>query len=98
MKKFAVLFVLGISLIACTAKKAVITTAVEEVVDMSNFTPEQVQGKTIYEAKCNRCHDLPKPLSYTKEKWQPIMSSMARKAKISDADRELVYNYVIMNH
>lgn len=97
MRKFAFLLVVVTSLIGCTAKKAVAESAVEEVIDMSNFTPELVQGKTIYEAKCGKCHDLPRPLSYTKVKWEPIMKSMAKKAKISDADRELVYNYVTMN-
>ena len=98
MKKFAVLFVLGLSLIGCTAKKAVVATAVEEAVDISNFTSEQVQGKTIYDVKCGKCHDLPNPSNYTKEKWRSIMLSMQKEAKISDADRELVYNYITMNH
>ena len=95
MKKYILIGALALGFVACTAKKAVV---VEEVIDMSNFTPELVQGKTIYEAKCGKCHDLPKPLSYSKEKWQPIMTSMAEKAKISDEDKELVYNYVTMNH
>lgn len=94
MKKYILIGVLSLGLVACTAKKAVV---VEEVIDMSNFTPELVQGKTIYDAKCGKCHDLPKPSDYSKEKWVPIMNHMAKKAKISDEDRELVYNYVTMN-
>lgn len=94
MKKYILIGILGLFFVACTAKKAVV---VEEVVDMTNFTPELVQGKTIYEAKCGKCHDLPRPAAYTKDKWTPIMNSMAKKAKISDEDRELVYNYVTMN-
>jgi cytochrome c5 len=97
MKKFTVLFVLGIGLVGCTAKKVVAETAVEAVVDMSNFTPEQIEGKFIYEGKCGKCHDLPNNNEYTKEKWHPIMVSMQKKAKISDDERELVYSYVTMN-
>ncbi|SHJ78161.1 c-type cytochrome [Flavobacterium haoranii] len=67
--------------------------AVLEVVEL---TPELAQGKSIYEGKCGRCHKLPAVEDFTVEEWQPIMLRMQKKAKISDEERELVYNYVTM--
>ena len=106
MKKHLLIAVLGFGFIACTAKKAVVKTntdvlpeliVAKEEAFIEELTPELVQGKSIYEAKCNKCHDLPSPNSYSKQRWVPIMKSMQNAAKISDEEREMVYNYVTMN-
>ena len=93
---------MAIGFISCNAKKAV----VENVKDVQTsevsaptipLTAELAAGKSVFEAKCNKCHDLPVPSHYTKERWVPIMKGMQKAAKISDEERELVYNYVTMN-
>lgn len=105
MKKYILVSILGISLVACTAKKAVAestnnkNTTVEVLeAPIVPLTAELAAGKSVFEAKCNKCHDLPVPSHYTKERWVPIMKGMQKAAKISDEERELVYNYVTMNH
>lgn len=104
MKKYILIAIIAIGLVACTTKKAVVTETVN-----SNNSSEQLEapvimltaelalGKTIFEAKCGKCHDLVKPESYSKEKWKPIMLSMQEAAKLTDDERVMVYNYVTMN-
>jgi cytochrome c5 len=101
MKKYIVLGLLAVGIVSCTAKKAVVapvaTTVAENTLPTIPLTAELAAGKTIYEAKCGKCHDLPNNNNYSKERWKPIMVSMQKKAKISDDERELVYSYVTMN-
>lgn len=54
-----------------------------------------VQGKTIFENSCGRCHDLPEPTAFTSVQWVGIMNSMAPKAKLNDEQHQLVYDYVV---
>jgi hypothetical protein len=51
-------------------------------------------GKMIFEAKCGRCHDLPKPVSYSYHRWSSIMDDMAPKAKLNDSEKTMVLTYV----
>lgn len=102
MKKIIVLSLLAIGFISCNAKKAVVENVKNESTSELSapiipLTAELAAGKSIFEAKCGKCHDMPVPNHYTKEKWTPIMNSMAKKAKISDEEKALVYNYVTMN-
>lgn len=103
MNKMVVLALLTVGLVSCNAKKAVVEeTKINEstpelLAPMIPLTAELSQGKTVFEAKCNKCHDLPVPSHYTKERWKPILKGMQGAAKISDEERELVYNYVTMN-
>jgi cytochrome c5 len=52
------------------------------------------EGKTIYANSCTKCHELPETSKYTAEKWTEIMKWMAPKAKLTDEQSKLVYNYV----
>lgn len=53
------------------------------------------QGKTIYDNSCGTCHDLPNPTDFTSVEWIGIMNSMAPKAKLTDEQHQLVYDYVV---
>ena len=52
------------------------------------------QGKTLYSAKCQRCHVLHKSSEYTAAEWLVNVNSMAGKAKITDAEKDLIYAFV----
>lgn len=79
--------------VACSTKKAQVETLPAPIPEIP-ITAELAQGKLLFESKCGNCHDLPVPKKYSKEKWIPIMESMYKKAKMTVADRDLVYNYV----
>lgn len=54
-------------------------------------------GQDIYNAKCGRCHGLKVTTDFTAERWAGILSVMAPKANLTDAERENVYAYVKAN-
>jgi len=55
---------------------------------------ELQQGHTLYLNRCGSCHGLYSPDSFSSSNWQSIMSSMAPKAGLSQADATLVLKYV----
>jgi mono/diheme cytochrome c family protein len=54
-------------------------------------------GHTVYTSKCGRCHGLKDPANYTAERWEPILKSMAPKARLSDEETAQVRAYVQAN-
>ena len=64
--------------------------------DASTITPE-MQGQTIYNAKCGSCHYLKVTTDYTADRWISIMQVMAIKANLNDTEKENVLAYVKAN-
>ena len=61
-------------------------------------TPEYIAaGKTLYEGKCNRCHDLKAPDVYTKERWSSILKIMTPRARLDDEQAQQATTYVMAN-
>lgn len=52
------------------------------------------QGRTIFENNCGKCHALPEPKSHTDAQWVSLVNVMAPKAKLTDAQAEMVYDYL----
>lgn len=77
-------------LTSCTPK----TPAVVE--GTQTHTAEQLaQGKTVFENSCNRCHELPNPTDHSAQDWVGIMNSMAPKAKLTEEQHQMVYDYIV---
>lgn len=93
MKKIiAVASFTAVLLASCTPKASTATASSGPAVS----TAEQiVQGKTIFENSCGRCHKLPDPTSHTSVQWVGIMNSMAPKAKLTDEQHQWVYDYIV---
>ena len=53
------------------------------------------KGQTIFENSCSKCHDLPNPADHSAQDWVGIMNRMAPKAKLTDAQHEMVYDYIV---
>ncbi|HXC06639.1 MAG TPA: hypothetical protein VNZ86_17905 [Bacteroidia bacterium] len=54
------------------------------------------EGYRIYtEDACVSCHEPKNIYDYELGEWKDIMDEMARKAKISDQQKEVVYKYVL---
>ena len=58
---------------------------------------QRAQGKTLFEASCAQCHDLPVPGAYTIPQLDDILPGMFEKAKMSYDDAGLVKAYMIYN-
>ena len=80
----------GLCVISCTPK-SVPTAETGE----SGLSDKRIQGKTIFENSCGTCHDLPNPTAFSSVQWVGIMNAMAPKAKLTDEQHQLVYDYVV---
>lgn len=60
-----------------------------------NASADLTKGKTIFENSCNKCHKLPDPKKHDNEGWIKTLSRMAPKAKLTDDQHQLVYDYLI---
>ncbi len=58
------------------------------------------KGRLIYESKCNKCHALKDPISYTEPEWRKIVPRMtkmlnSRKVEMDSLSEATVLNYLI---
>lgn len=53
-----------------------------------------LEGKSLMDQNCIRCHKMKIVNNYTLAKWNTILPKMARKAKISDEEQAKIYSYV----
>lgn len=56
---------------------------------------DTVQGKTIFIARCSRCHGLPQPASYAVNKWENILMLMIPRSRIDTINAVHVRAYVL---
>lgn len=55
---------------------------------------EDSEGKAIFREKCAKCHGYMLPETRTAEKWPNILDRMAKKAKLTDEQKEAVVAFV----
>ena len=76
-------------LAACTSKNI----PVKE--NNQTYEAHLAQGAAIFTESCQNCHELPKPNEHNEQQWSKIMDRMAPKAKLTDEQKQLVFQYVI---
>lgn len=52
-------------------------------------------GREIYVKKCSSCHHLHLPHQYNSKVWIKNLDEMQVRAKITNADKELIYQYIV---
>jgi mono/diheme cytochrome c family protein len=55
------------------------------------------QGERLYRSKCAACHRAYSPASRDRAAWAEALSKMAPRAKLSDAERATVLEYLQSN-
>ncbi|CAN5512154.1 hypothetical protein BH11BAC2_BH11BAC2_15720 [soil metagenome] len=55
---------------------------------------ELKKGYDLYTTKCGRCHKLVSPSRYNATQWTYHVNKMQPKAKITDSEKTLIYNYL----
>ena len=76
-------------LFSCAPKPAVVTGTKVMTVEYL------AKGQTIFDNSCAKCHDLPSPDDHSAQDWVGIMNRMAPKAKLTDPQHDLVYDYIV---
>lgn len=84
--------VLGFGVIILTAVSCTRSTAVTGAKYKS--ASKIAEGKTIFENACNKCHGLPDPEKHTDEEWIKTLSRMAPRAKLTNDQHQMVYDYL----
>jgi cytochrome c5 len=57
--------------------------------------PQLVEGRTIYNTNCGRCHKLFKPTDFNEAQWRNVVPPMAQKARLDAAAESKVLAYVV---
>ncbi|WP_209390940.1 cytochrome C [Chryseobacterium sp. RR2-3-20] len=88
-KSIALALLASAFVISCGPKSTAVTGP--------KFTSSEhlAQGKTVFENSCNRCHKLPDPAKHDDKGWIKTLSRMAPKAKLTDEQHQMVYDYLI---
>ncbi len=61
-----------------------------------DFTPEQLhQGHEAMVGHCTKCHSMPSPDHERPSEWPAVMSRMAHKANLGDADQTAMLRYIL---
>jgi cytochrome c5 len=82
---------------SCATKSSVPTAEVKKGdVSLTPMTSELVEGKSLYENNCARCHQLYSPQDFNAQDWKPIVNRMQKKANLSDIDGQKIYKYLTM--
>lgn len=85
---------LGSLLVACgEAEEQTVAPTTEQ----EKATPVTIEGKTLLQERCTRCHDLGpvERARKTEEGWKATVERMVEKgAQLSQAEQELVVQYL----
>lgn len=88
MKKFLIpALVASFALVSCARSNAVTGPKYKSATKIA-------EGKTIYENACNKCHGLFEPEKHTDEEWINTLSRMAPRAKLTNDQHQMVYDYL----
>jgi mono/diheme cytochrome c family protein len=87
-KKIMTGLCLGLLVYACSQTLYVPTD------DMSQYE-QLTAGRKLYVDHCSGCHNLHFPHEFTADQWKTQLEEMQVKAKISDDQKELIFQYLI---
>lgn len=103
MKKTILLFAAAAFMFACKSKKSASTTSTDptevQLVAVKAKYPDATmetlkQGHALYYGTCTKCHGAKDIASRDMERWPGIIESMAKKAGISETEKDAVLKYV----
>ncbi|MCO5261001.1 MAG: hypothetical protein M9916_12750 [Crocinitomicaceae bacterium] len=85
------LFIVGALVLASCSPK---TTSDTKETSMSFPNTQVEEGYNLHAQNCAKCHKLKTINKYTREQWDKILPSMARKARISAEQEASINEYV----
>ncbi|MFM9826743.1 c-type cytochrome [Flavobacterium sp.] len=52
------------------------------------------KGRDLYINSCASCHQLYAPSKFTEKEWEANINRMQPKSKITDGEKQLIYQYI----
>lgn len=92
------LVIIATVIVSCSSKKTVPVTDTiisKEKTKEVLLTTELMEGKSLYENSCARCHKLYESREYSQEDWKPILIRMQKKAHLDDVQISSISNYIM---
>lgn len=79
------------------AKNLTMTAALVAITGLTVPAPAQAQhsGVEIWASVCGRCHTTQPPARYTAKDWRSIMGHMTLTARLTDAQRDAVLDFLL---
>lgn len=101
MKKFFIISILLCVILSCH-KRAVPTFTtrsidINETANTKNDPPDLGSGKSVFSARCHRCHDLPNPSKYTEMRLDTLLPIMTSRARLTKEEADNVTAYLKAN-
>jgi hypothetical protein len=81
--------------LACACSPALYIPTLVEADRTGISTESLMQGRNTYVKHCGSCHNLYLPEQFTQKHWQKEFPEMQLKAKISDAEIQLISNFIL---
>ncbi len=96
MKKLLFIFIVIVGIAACKTTTQIYAPSEANVNKVEKASLEELnKGRDIYASKCGKCHKLYAVESRDARQWKEVLGVMAPKAKLSDAETDLVYRYLL---
>jgi hypothetical protein len=85
--------------VACKPRMLLTPDAKDEQIAKTKWADSDIKqlqaGYDTYTTRCNTCHSLHKPTEFDESRWMKIMNGMAKKAKLSDVEKENTIRYIL---
>ncbi|MES2811261.1 MAG: cytochrome C [Bacteroidota bacterium] len=96
--KLLAIALLSVLVFSCSKKAVAPVVVTEDVKVTAPVQPELpvaiAEGKIMYENNCAHCHKLFPAAKHDKSGWAVTLDRMAPKAKITEEQKVMVYNYL----
>lgn len=67
--------------------------------DADSIKQQQLlQGRKLYVSHCGSCHNLHLPKEYNAGQWENNIDKMQMRAKITETEKQLIFQYLISQH
>ena len=89
-KKQITIVVISSLFISCASQLYIPTESINSV-----STENLKEGRKLYVNNCASCHQLYLPNQYDAQTWQHNLDEMQARAKITDNQKKLIYDYLL---
>jgi cytochrome c5 len=94
----AVVLLFAVLLAGCGINERIappVSSATLAAASRRHIAPDALEtGRRIYMVRCTECHSMRPVGEYSGGEWRPVVAKMARKAKLDDAQKQTLLDYL----